>query len=463
MDASQPNEETQPDPAKGELEAVLLALDPSGLLYHRKDLGDLDETQRGQLLFDVYGPGDLELRLTNLHLVLPLLQKSYSKDERQFLLRVFLPWIGMRERLRVHRNRILDEFAQTGSFTAGSPDEYAHLVNVYRSIVADLIDPYLTLLVACYQFVEGGFSDLEAANFGQGERNKDEYLSSRIRNDDPKVRLLSGYSPLVRNAVSHSGSHGVTYQSGTILFRNIKRGPTPTVEAVEWTEDELLNNSTRLYECILSIDAAVGIFGLDIADLLARDWELLSQAIYYTTSPDKQAKMHAPTDAQLAQIRTSDTMSIDEKYKALSSVLQGNCSLRTMPLKAIAYSSERKVLKVEVPAVSLDDSDDLQIRNRVMELSRYAILAEAVYGQLADLYITAETQEDGKERVIAAFKKDLLHEYNDHRAGLLDLLHEASIRVNGATVRLSVDFEEVKKQERASLSETFPRRDRPIK
>jgi len=451
MDFSQSNKESQNDRANAELGALLDALIPTGLLYIRKDLDDLDEHQRKELLLDVYGPGDLNLRLSNLHFVLPLLHKARNTDERQFLLRVFLPWVGMRTRLSVNRNRILDEFAKTGSFTPGMPDEYAHLVNVYRSIVADLIDPYLTLLVACYQFVEGGFTNIEDANFGLGERNKDEYLVSRIKSDDPQVRILSGYSPLVRNAVSHSGSHGVTYQTGKVLFRNIKRGNTPTVEAIEWTEDELLDNLTRLYECILSIDAAIGIFGL------------YSQALHYTTSPEEQAEMQSRSDAQLELIRSNGKIGVEDKLKVLLCVLQINCARRKMPLNGIRHSSERKVIRVEVPAIDFDENDDEQVRDRVAKLSQYAILAESVFAQMADTYVVAESRrEEGKEQVVVGFKRDLLHEYGEQSAGLLDLIHEATIRVNGNRVIISVDFEEVSKQERESLGETFPRQDRAI-
>lgn len=459
MDVSQPNDKSREDSGRDELGSLLDALIPTGLLYVRKDLDDLDQKQRMELLHDVYGPGDLELRLANLHLVLPLLHKARSRDERQFLMRVFLPWVGIRRRLRVNRNRILDEFAKSGTIAPTTPDEYAHLVNVYRSIIADLIDPYLTLLVACYQFVEGGFTSIEDANFSQGERNKDEYLTSRIKDDDPQVRLLSGYSPIVRNAVAHSGSHGVTYQTGKVLFRNIKRGSTPTVEAVEWTEDELLDNITRLYECILSIDAAVGIFGLDISDLLGNDWTLYSQALHYTTSPEEQAEMQSQRDAQLELIRSSGKVGVEDKLKVLLYVLHSNCARRKMPLNGIKYSPERKVIRVDAPATDLDENDDAQIRDRVAKLSRYAMLAESVFAQLADTYVVAESQEYGKEQVVVGFKRDLLHEYGEQRAGLLDLIHEATIRVNGNRVIISVDFEEVAKQERESLGETFPRRD----
>jgi hypothetical protein len=74
---------TDADCATSELEAVLNALDPLGLFYKKTNLDDLNEVQRADLLHDIYGTGDLGLRLANLYLVLPLLQKARSKDERK--------------------------------------------------------------------------------------------------------------------------------------------------------------------------------------------------------------------------------------------------------------------------------------------------------------------------------------------------------------------------------------------
>jgi hypothetical protein len=439
---------------------LLEALDPTGLLYKRKELDSFDDDQRRNLLLDVYGPGDLELRLANLHLLLPLLHKAGKQNEKEFLVQVFLPWVGMRRRLRVNRNRILDEFAKTQLFQVGSLEEAAHHVNVYRNLIADLIDPYLTLLVGCYQFIEGTFVDLEAANFGLGERGKDEYLTARIKQEDPEVRLLSGYSALVRNAISHSGSHGVDYKSGSILFRNIRRGPTPIVETSEWTVDQLIKNSTRLYECILSVDAAVGIFGLDIAELLENDWLLFSQAIYYATSPEEQNEMQAHADAKLEAIRASSSMSFKEKYEVLWAVVTRNCALRQMPLKGTRYKNDGAVLRIEVPCTQLDDTDEQQILERIALLSHYAILAEFAFGKLALTYVVAEIEEDSREQVVAGFTTETLHEYNDKRAGLLDLVYEAMVKVNGARISLSIDFGALSNGEQQSLGESFPRRDR---
>jgi hypothetical protein len=434
MNTPEQTEESHTHQTNGQLAYLISALDPTGLLYKRRELDSLDADQRKEFLLDVYGPGDLELRWANLYLVLPLLHRARSQNEKEFILKIFLPWAGLRRKLEVNRNRILDEFAKTESFCPGSSQEAAHQVNVYRNIVADLIDPYLTLLVGCYQFIEGTFVDLENANFGLGERNKDEYLTARIKKEDPEVRFLSGYSALVRNAVSHSGSHGVEYKPGKVLFRNIKRGATPIVETCEWTIDQLLENVTRLYECILSTDAAVGIFGLDIAELLENDWGLYSQAIYYATSPEEQDKMQAAADAKLDAIRTNESMNFGEKYKALWAVVEHNYSFRRMPLKGTKYRNSDAVLRIEVPITQLDGTDDQQIVERVALLSRYAMLAESTFRQLAEIYVIAEIEDDGKEQVVATFKREALHEYNDKRAGLYDLLDEAKVKVNGVWV-----------------------------
>jgi len=55
MDVSQPNSKFQND-------LLLDALMPIGLLFIRKGLDKLDEHQRKDLLLDMYGPGDLDLR-----------------------------------------------------------------------------------------------------------------------------------------------------------------------------------------------------------------------------------------------------------------------------------------------------------------------------------------------------------------------------------------------------------------
>ena len=106
-------------------------------------------------------------------------------------------------------------------FSEGSKSELIHLVQIYRLVVADVWDPYISLPFACYQFLENSFIDMVSANLGQGERNKAEYIERRLKALDPELRLLSGYDPIARNAVSHSGSHGVTSDLLTYPLREL--------------------------------------------------------------------------------------------------------------------------------------------------------------------------------------------------------------------------------------------------
>jgi hypothetical protein len=55
----------------------------------------------------------------------------------------------------------------------------------------------------------------------------------------------------------------------------------------------------------------------------------------------------------------------------------------------------------------------------------------------------------------------LLKDYGEEKAGLLDLLHKAEVRVDGGKVVVAVDFERVEQLERESLDRSFPRRPRP--
>jgi hypothetical protein len=130
----------------------------------------------------------VDLRASNITVLLPLLHEARGKDEKAFWINLFLPWISIQSSVRVNRDRIPDEFARIADFKPGSRELLVHLVNIYRNIVSDLLDPYMTLLVACFQFIEGEFTSLKNANVGLGERNKAKYLESRIKNE-ADVRL----------------------------------------------------------------------------------------------------------------------------------------------------------------------------------------------------------------------------------------------------------------------------------
>lgn len=190
----------------------LSLFDPKKLLFIRQRL---EEDDAKHMVRALCSPGFLALRNTNVSVILLLLHAARDVDQKRFMTELFLPWIAVQRSVKPSRDRVADEFIRIGDIAEGSQEELVHLAQIYRLIVADIWDPYVSLPFACYQFLEGAFTDMVAANLGQGERNKAEYIERRLKTIDPELRLLSGYDPVVRNAISHSGSHGVTYE-GTL-------------------------------------------------------------------------------------------------------------------------------------------------------------------------------------------------------------------------------------------------------
>lgn len=432
-------------------------LKPETLLFVRKHL-EADDVQGlgGPLRM----PGDADLRTANVSLLLPLLHEAREKNPKAFWVNLFLPWISIQRFVEGHHDRILREFRRIAEFQPGTQEFLIHLVNLYRSIVSDLLDPYMTLLVACFQFIEGEFTNLVDANVGQGERNKAEYLERRIRRIDPENRLLSGYEAIVRNAVAHSGSEGVSYGSSVVLFRNIKRGSPAVVEAVEWPQDTLIDKIVRLFESIISIDAAVNVFGVDCSELILGDEEVRSEFLQRALTTGQRAGLRAPFEGLMREIREDKNITDNKRFELLSQVLQYNCAKRKMPVYGIRVSRERRMVMVEIPNSQQDLADDGSLLDLAIGCGHYAVLARSVFGPDFHHVILRTVLESGQPRFTMTLAGDLLGEYIEERAGLYDLLHEADFRLDGNKVVISVAFGKVAERERTSLERLFPRKAR---
>ena len=117
---------------------------------------------------------------------------------------------------------------------------------------------------------------------------------------------------------------------------------------------------------------------------------------------------------------------------------------------------------VEVPATAIDLNDDQQIRDRALEITRYAVLARSVFGEMYDPVHVVETDETRKRRQLAVkISGEDLDEYIEERAGLLDLLYDSNWTLQGQPLGIQVDFNSVEQAELASAKEPFPRKVRP--
>lgn len=427
-------------------------LDPAKLFFHI-DPENLEEVHIAKLSEILSLPGKLEFRADNVHFLIYLLNDCASIDTERYLNKVFLPWVNLKQRTSVHRERVLDEFSRIGEFQDRSKEYLAHLVNIYRSIVSDLFDPYLSLLVASYQFKDGSFTNINNANISQGERNKVEFIAAR----DGFSKLLHGYDGRVRNAISHSGSHGITYKENEVIFREISRSPTPRVNTVTWSVDELEEKIVDLFECIISIDAAENIFGIDCINLITENTNILLQFTDKVLDRSRRQKISATLDEVPAHVRGDTSLSMDEKLQQLAPFLFLNCGKRQMPVTSISLATSRESLFINIPIAEEISSDEALIA-RASKMLRYAILGQTIFKNLFSEYIVREQDSDSKlSRLTVITGEILLNDYCEEAAGLVDLLNSSKFFDGKSPFSVGVDFAALHDIEMASLDEPFPR------
>lgn len=437
----------------------LLLLNPESLLLIRENLDDLKPEEQQSLLEKVYSPGDLQQRVANVHFVLVLMHDAYQKNKKVFLEDIFFPWVEIQNKTKKNKSRIFNELSRLDEFTQDSLDDVIHIANIYRNIVSDLLDPYLTLIVSCYQLIEGSFTDINNANLGQAERNKYEFIISRIKPKNNELHLLYGYNPLVRNAISHLGSHGLLYKNGVITFRNIQRGSTLKVQAVRWSTREFNQHNLSLLECILSIDIAIEIFGLDISDLVAQDSETMFKFILHVLSGDQRSEIRLHQYEIFNKLRNSNQISEEEKLNVLSKLLFYNCGIRDMEIKQISFNNSQKAIILGIPVDYIDVNNDEQLISRCAEIPRYAILARSIFSNMYDTFLVEENDEVSKDtRISAIFQGQLLDEYIDEKAGLVDLLHNSAFFLAGNRIGIGVNFDNLEQLELESIQDPFPRK-----
>lgn len=405
---------------------------------------------------------DPKQRMENIEYLLLLMHRAMSPDPKAYLMQVFLPWVALRSRIATSRERLGLEFVRMAEFDDDPQKGTLHAaVSIYRPMVADILDPYLTLLVATYQVIDGSFTSIEASNLGSGERSKAEMVESRIRKAGGPDRLLAGYDPLVRNALSHIGSEGVRVETDSIVFRNIKRTSPPVVETRRWSHDELYTRTMSMMEFISSIDAVVEVFGVDCSELLAEDATLRGGMMEYALTPERRAMMRAKSQATLEEIRTDPDRTLQLKVQALERFFRDQLGVNHMEPAELSFQDDPRVLACTVSTLPpIEATDDIQLRGRAMVLIRFLIEARRTFGGLFDKIIAVERNND---RVLRSVFLPVasLDDYIAEEAGLVDLVQEAEITQDGAVLGIVLDEKQIRAAEDASLGPLYPRRGRP--
>lgn len=438
--------------------SILERLHPNGLLLARSDTG-LDEATLQLLWRKLAFSFDPVRRITTVEFLLLIMDEARTRDAKAYLTKVFLPWIGIQRRLKDQMLRILADIERINVSEAYGTEDTAHIATkIYRPLVADVFDPYLTLIVATYEFIEDKFISIEATNVGALERAKTEWIQSRIRRSGGPDNLLDGYDPIVRNAVSHAGSEGVQYDKGSVLFRDIKRGPTPEIKARRWSYEELDWHVIALIELVMGIDAAVEIFGIDNMDVLVSDKSIKDLVLLHAYDKEGRRKLAKGLQSDLEPLRVAKNVPQQEKLNLLGQYLFQACAERDIPCTSVGFNAEGSACFVSVPVEAKPETDD-EVRNQAAKLIRYAIIARSIFSTMFDQFII-EGQVGEATPIRIRLAGGSLDEYANEEAGLFDLIGDAELKMDGDIIRLEIDQNALEALEDISLGPRMPRRGR---
>jgi hypothetical protein len=254
----------------------------------------------------------------------------------------------------------------------------------------------------------------------------------------------------------------VTYLPDRVVFKSIRRGNPVVVETVIWTIDELHARVLQLLECLQSIEAAVEIFGLDVGTEIPKDFATYSQFIWNAFSTEQRARLRDHHDAALRVVRQCETLNLEQRAAALMRVLSHNLQLRGMTMRNVRLRDDRKAVGIDVPVAAITTSDDDQVIRRVCELTRYAIIARSVFGDMFESVLVVETDDTGAPcQLTGELTGRDLDEYADEKVGLIDLINDAKWWLNGQRLGIQVDFAALTQAENSQAAAPLPRKPRP--
>lgn len=390
---------------------------------------------------------------SNLEQVLTVFNRAYSAGSQNYILDILFEFQASKHKIKPHQDRIYGEMMRLNEYEPDSKEEATFLINIYRNIVSDLFDPYISLIYASLQYIDGKFDTYITSNLGQGERNKVEYCISKLN----QTSLFNSYNPIVRNAISHSGSDGVTYAKHKVIFKSIKRGNPPRVESVVWTNNQLQEHIIGLIRLTQIIDLSIGIFNLDISDEIKSDDKVSHKYLDEVLTHNDRKALQEPFDITIEKMIFSDNVILKEKFNGLTSIFFIQCRKRDLDVLRVAFHEESQTAIIEVNGFHVDTNSQQDMSNSIIMATRFGIVAESCFKSLIKNYVILGEGEKEKQFRLEA-PASIFHDYNDEKAGLLDLASEVKASVGDIILNVNVDFDKLEEIEIASLGRKFPRR-----
>lgn len=371
--------------------------------------------------------------------VMSLFHQAFLIDNKIFVNEMFFE---SQRAIRATQQHQLYIFAQWDRLKTNVGGQFyqVELVNLYRSIVSDMFDPYLSIVVGCLKMIDGNFKSFLEANLSSAEFSKFQYASKKLS----ETKLLSGYFPIIRNAVSHAGTDSIDYLPEGIVFKKIVRGSEPNIkDYLRLTEVELVAHIQSLIDFTTAIDVSMNIFGLDISGFIKEQRDVSFQFAEKLASVEAFELWRKNCDDFYLPIWSDHNLDEKAKQEYFAMVFAQECNNRGLPAKQLVFK-ENRLLLIEVPARNIDLHDHHQLVERIVELIRYCLLAEPLFYPRVESFIVDELTEEGKDSYQVWLKASDLRHYNIRKANIYDLLHDGNFYRNKINLNINVDFEKLK-------------------
>lgn len=416
------------------------------------ELADL-ETIEKQALESISSPAIIDEYVTK---ILSLFYQAFDIDQNIFIEQIFFENQLMIRRTNANQDFIFNWFEQTKLLPEGEKKQI-QMVHVYRAMVSDIFEPYLSILVACIHLTEGTFETFLQANLGAAEYSKHEFIKKRLKD----ASLLKGYFPIIRNAISHTGSHSILYENGNVLFRKIKRGINPAVdEVLSVSNEELIEHIQSLVDFTQCIDVSINIFGIDANDLMIRDPQLAQAFFDKMFRPESHAKYREIRSEEYQKIWTDQKITTKAKHEHFAELFTQICQKYDMPAKTLRFLEKKKIVLVSIPNQEIDFSDHQSVIRRIGELIRYCLIAYQYFHFQFDSFMTEEEELENHDALQVWIKKDELKLFNEAQSSCLDLIHDGNIFKNKIEWPITVDFDALKVLDMKSIKEIKKRKAR---
>ncbi len=390
---------------------------------------------------------DMELGAGLVNEVMELFHSAFKKDPGRFVREVFLEGAALIKLTNDHQHYIYQQFEELKEAAADRTYQI-RLVNLYRSTVSDMYDPYLSIIVGCLQFVKGIFISIDQANLSGSEYNKLEFIQSRMKNS----KLFEGYYSVIRNAVSHAGTHGISYAKDHIVFRNIKRSSNPSVSAtVKISNHDLIAEIQAMINFTTAVDVARNVFGLDIGNMIIADKKIASHFANHLADREAFESWRAQCDQHHEKIWVDGTLSEEEKIDKILKLFSAACANNGLDAISVTLKEDPKILVINIPHQEIDHSDENLFIARIVTMIRYCILAEPLFCYKYPSFVVEEEEKEDNDTLQVWLQASDLKEYWVRNADIHDLIADGKIYKNKEYLNITVDFKTLEELEMKSL------------